>query len=131
LLEVLLWVLVMLLLVMLELGLGGMLVVLLRARKLGQVGRVDVELGVGRRGGVIVGIKLVGDRLGTRVEDDDVALFKVLYEGVEVLEVETAAGIVAAKLIFALHGGKGIHDGTSVGLDGGRDLSCTAEVGGV
>jgi hypothetical protein len=115
-LEVLLWVLVMLL-VMLELKLGGMLVVLLRARKLGRVGGVHVELGVGRRAGVNAGIKLARDRLRTRVEDDDVALFKVLYEGVEVLEVETAAGIVAAKLIFALHGGEGVHDGTSVGLD--------------
>jgi hypothetical protein len=34
--------------------------------------------------------------LSARVDDDDVALFKVVYESMQVLEVETAAGVIAA-----------------------------------
>jgi hypothetical protein len=34
--------------------------------------------------------------LSARVDDDDVALLKVLYESMQVLEVETTAGVVAA-----------------------------------
>ena len=35
-------------------------------------------------------------RLRERVDDDNVALFKVGYEGMKVLEVETTAGVIAA-----------------------------------
>jgi hypothetical protein len=48
---------------------------------------------------------------------------------VEILEVETAASVIAAELIFAFHGGERVHDRTSVGLHGGRYLSCIPEVG--
>jgi hypothetical protein len=33
---------------------------------------------------------------GAGVDDDDMALFKMLHESMEILEVETAAGIIAA-----------------------------------
>jgi hypothetical protein len=48
-------------------------------------------------------LTLVG--LSARVDDDDVALFKVIDESMQVLEVETAAGVIAAELVFAFHGG--------------------------
>jgi hypothetical protein len=49
----------------------------------------------------------------------------------EILEVETATGVIAAELIFAFHGGERVHhDGTSVGLYGRGDLSTVADVGG-
>ena len=69
----------------------------------------------------------------------------------EILEVETAASVIAAlwgngdrllsnenmkpwgkethELIFAFHGGERVHDGTSIRVDGGGYLSCFAEVG--
>jgi len=34
--------------------------------------------------------------LRERVDDDNVALFKVVYEGMKVLKVETTAGVIAA-----------------------------------
>ena len=56
--------------------------------------QVRVKLGI-RRERVVVRIKLARHRLG-RVDDYDVALFKVLYEGMKVLEVDTTAGVIAA-----------------------------------
>jgi hypothetical protein len=47
----------------------------------------------------------------------------------EILEVETAAGVISAEFIFAFHGGERVHDGTSVGFHGGGYLSCISEVG--
>jgi hypothetical protein len=76
-----------------------------------------------------VGIRLIGHRLSARVDDDDMALFKVLDQGMEILEVETAAGVIAAEFIFAFHGGERVHNGASVRLDGGGYLSGFAEVG--
>jgi hypothetical protein len=69
--------------------------------------------------------------LRARVDDDYVALFKVFYESMEILEVETAAGIIAAELVLAFHGGKRVHDGTSIWLYWGRNLVCTSKVGGI
>ena len=43
-----------------------------------------------------MGISLTRRQLGARVDDDDMALFKVFHEGMEILEVETAAGVFAA-----------------------------------
>lgn len=59
------------------------------------------------------------------------ALFEVLHESVKVLQVETAARVIAAELFFAFHGRERVDERASVGLDGGRYLSCTAKVGGV
>lgn len=54
-----LWVLVMLLLVMVELKLGmGLMVLLLWSNNLGGGWQVRVELGVGCRGGKVVGVEL-------------------------------------------------------------------------
>jgi hypothetical protein len=47
----------------------------------------------------------------------------------EILEVETAASVIATELIFAFHGGKRVHDRTSVRLHGGGYLSLISEVG--
>jgi hypothetical protein len=77
---------------MLELGLG-LLVLMLWSNKLRWRWQVRVELGVGCWGGKVVGVELV--RYGL-VQHNDVALFKVLDEGMQVLEVETAAGVIAA-----------------------------------
>jgi len=95
---------------MLELGLG-LLVLMLWSNKLRWRWQVRVELGVGCWGGKVVGVELV--RYGL-VQHNDVALFKVLDEGMQVLEVETAAGVIAAELVFAFHGRERVHDGTSV-----------------
>jgi hypothetical protein len=43
-----------------------------------------------------VGIRLIGHRLSARVDDDDMTLFEVLDQSVEILEVEPAAGVIAA-----------------------------------
>jgi hypothetical protein len=69
---------------------------------------------VGRRGDKIVGISLTGHRLRAGIDDKYMALFKVLDQSMEILEVETAAGVIAAELIFAFHGGERVHDRTSV-----------------
>jgi hypothetical protein len=119
-----LWMLVMLVMVELKLWLGLMLLLDLWPRNL-----VRVEFGVGGRGGKVVRVRLARHGLGARVEDDDVALFKVLDEGMKVLEVETTTGVIAAELVFAFHGGEGVHDGASVRLYGGGHLACTTEVG--
>lgn len=76
-----------------------------------------------------IGVKLVGLRAG--IQDNDVALFKVLYESMKVLEVDTATCVIAAELIFTFHGGERVDQRASVRLYGGRYLSCTAEVGGI
>lgn len=98
---------------------------------------------------------MAGPQLRARVDDDDMALFKVLHECMEILEVETTARVVAAlrgngnrslsnderrrktggkethELVFTLHSGKRVHhDGASVRLYGGRYLSCIPDVGG-
>jgi hypothetical protein len=39
---------------------------------------------------------LAGPQLRARVDNDDMALFEVLHQGMEVLEVETTARVVAA-----------------------------------
>jgi len=83
--------LVMLVMVELKLWLGLMLLLDLWPRNL-----VRVEFGVGGRGGKVVRIGLARYGLGARVVDDDVTLFKVLDEGMEVQEVETTAGVIAA-----------------------------------
>jgi len=75
----------------LKLWLGLMLLLNLWPRNL-----IRVEFGVGGGGGKVVRIGLVRYGLGARVEDDDVALFKVFDEGMEVLEVETTAVVIAA-----------------------------------
>jgi hypothetical protein len=57
---------------------------------------VRVELCIGGRRGVIVGVKLAGYGLRAGVDDDDVRLFKVLHESVEILKIETTASVIAA-----------------------------------
>jgi hypothetical protein len=59
------------------------------------------------------------------------ALFKVLYESMEILEVDTAACIIAAELIFTFHSGERVYERATVRLYGGGNLSSTAEVGGI
>lgn len=118
------WVLLLVMMVLLLMLLLVLLVVLvlwlrllklvLWPRDLRGVWQERVKLGVGCRGGKVVRIRLTLAGLGARVDDDDVALFKVVYESMQVLEVETAAGVIAAELVFAFHGGKRVHDGTSV-----------------
>jgi hypothetical protein len=104
-----------------------LLVVLMWPSKLS---RERVEFGVGGRGGIIGGITLTRRQLGARVDDDDMALFKVFHEGMEILEVETAWGAaidcLATKdkrttggketheLVLAFHGRECVHDGASV-----------------
>ena len=83
------WVLVVMLL---ELQLR-LLVVFMWPRKLSGV---RVKIGVGGRGRIIGGISLTRGQLGARVDDDDMALLKVFHQGMEILEVETAASVVAA-----------------------------------
>jgi hypothetical protein len=95
---------------MLELGMG-LLVLMLWSNKLRWGWQVRVELGVGCWGGKVVGVELAWYSL---VQHNDVALFKVLDEGMQVLEVETTAGVIAAELVFAFHGRERVHDGTSV-----------------
>jgi len=99
--------------------------------ELSRVWEIRVKLVVWRRSGKIVGIRLTGHRLSAGVDDDYMTLFKVLDESMEILEVETAASVIAAEFIFAFHGGERVHDGTSVRLDGGGNLSCISEVGGI
>lgn len=53
------------------------------------------------------------------VYDDDVYLFKVLYEGVEVVYLETAARVVPTQFVLAVKGGDGVEDGASIALEGG------------
>jgi len=48
-----------------------------------------------RRDGILCRIT-VALWLRERVDDDNVALFKVVYEGMKVLKVETTAGVIAA-----------------------------------
>jgi hypothetical protein len=48
----------------------------------------------GRRGRIIVGIRLVRYQLRAWV-DDDMELFEVLHHSMEILEVKTAAGVIA------------------------------------
>jgi len=74
---------------------------------------------------------LAGPQLRARVDNDDMALFEVLHQGMEVLEVETTARVVAAELVFAFHSGKRVHDGASVRLYGGGYLSRIPNVGGI
>ena len=57
-----------------------------------KLSRERVKFGIGGRGGIIGGITLTRRQLGARVDDDDMALFKVFHEGIEILEVETAWG---------------------------------------
>ena len=118
-----------------------------------ELSRERVKLGVGGRGRIIGGVTLTRCQLGTRVDNDDVTLFKVFHESMEILEVETAAGVIAAlwgaaidclatkekrtgwgkathELILAFHGRECVHDGASVRLHGGGYLSGIAEVGG-
>jgi len=107
------------------LWLGLMLLLNLWPRNL-----VRVEFGVGGRGGKAFRIGLARYGMSARVEDDDVALFKVLDKGMEVLEVETTASVIAThELVFAFHDGERVHDGASVRLYGGGNLACTTEVG--
>lgn len=65
------------------------------------------------------------------IQDNDMALFKVLYESVKVLEVDTAACVIAAKLIFTFHGRERVDERATVRLYGRGNLSSTAEVGGI
>jgi hypothetical protein len=93
--------------------------------------RVWVKLGIGGRGGLGVGVKLVGWWLRAGIQDNDMALFKVLYESMKVLEVDTAACVIAAELIFTFHGGERVNERATVRLYGRRNFSSTAEVGGI
>ena len=77
---------------MLKLGLR-LLVLVLWSSKLRGGWQVRVELGVGCWGGKVAGVELA--RYGL-VQHNDVALFKVLDEGMQILEVETTAGVIAA-----------------------------------
>ena len=128
-----------------------LLVVFMWPRKLSGV---RVKLGVGGRGRIIGGISLTRGQLGARVDDDDMALLEVFHQGMEILEVETAASVVAAlwgttidclatngepksgvkrethELVFAFHGRERVHDGASIRLYRGGYLSGIAEVGG-
>jgi hypothetical protein len=74
---------------------------------------------------------LTRHQLRAWVDDDDMTLLEVFHQGMEILEVETAAGVIAAELVFAFHGGERVHDGASVGLYGGGYLSRVTEVGGI
>lgn len=56
--------------------------------------RERVKFDVGMRGRIIGGISLTRHQLGARRHD--MTLFKVFHKGMEILEVETAAGIIAA-----------------------------------
>jgi hypothetical protein len=49
----------------------------------------------------------------------------------KVLEVDTAACVIAAELIFTFHGGERVDERTTVRLYRGGNLSSTAEVGGI
>ena len=92
--------------------------------------------GAGRRGWIIVGIRLTKYQLRAWV-DDDMELFEVFHYSMEILEVKTAAGVIAAlwriatgqsvtrnetcgkethEVAFAFYGGKTVHGGTSVRL---------------
>jgi hypothetical protein len=94
---------------------------------------------------------LTRHRLRALVDDDDMALFEMLDQSMQILEVETATSVIAAlwgtaidrlatrktkawgkethELILAFHGGERVHDRTSVRLHGGGYLSCIPEVG--
>jgi len=60
------------------------------------VKKTRVEPAIRRNGILCHGRIAVALRLRERVDDDNVALFKVGYEGMKVLEVETTAGVIAA-----------------------------------
>jgi hypothetical protein len=81
--------------------------------------------------------------------DDDMELFEVFHYSMEILEVKTAAGVIAAlwriatgqsvtrnetcgkethEVAFAFYGGKTVHGGTSVRLYESGYLSCILEV---
>jgi hypothetical protein len=117
------------LVLLLKLLLLQQLQLLMRLLVMMLLSRVRVELG---RSGVRVRVKLIGGwwrRAG--IEDNNMALFKVLNESMKVLKVDAAACVVAAELIFAFHGRERVENRATVRLYGGGDLSCTAEVGGV
>jgi hypothetical protein len=107
------------------------MMVLLELVWLGQLGGVWLKLGIGGRSGV-GGVKLVGWWWWwrTRIEDNNMTLFKVLYESMKVLKVDTTARVIATEFIFAFHGRERVEKRASVGLYGWRYLSSTAEVGG-
>jgi hypothetical protein len=64
------------------------------------------------------------------VDDDDMDLFEMLHEGVEIVDVETAARVVATQFVLAVKGGEGVEDVSAVALDGGGELGAL-EVAGV
>ena len=129
---------------------------------------IDIELHiVGIEAAVVVGgwemvdrVGDVGEVLGTErlprsdgellllsaelVHDDDMDLFKVLHEGVEIVNVETTARIVATlrgrerggggrqrthQFVLAVKGGEGVEDVSAVALDGGRELGALEVAG--
>jgi hypothetical protein len=49
----------------------------------------------------------------------------------KVLEVDTAACVIAAELIFTFHGGERVDERATVRLYRGGNLSSTAKVGGI
>ena len=59
------------------------------------MGDVRVMCGAGRRGWIIVGIRLTKYQLRAWV-NDDMELFEVFHYSMEILEVKTAAGVIAA-----------------------------------
>jgi hypothetical protein len=97
----------------------------------GQLSRVRVKLGIWGGSGWGVGVKLVRWLWRAGVQDNDMALFEMLYESMKVLEVDTATCVIAAKLFFTFHSGKCVDQRASIRLYGRRYLPCTAEVGGI
>jgi hypothetical protein len=80
-----------------RLQLGQWLLVLrLWPRNLSRVWEVRIKLEVGRRGREVMGICLPRHRLRAWVDDDDMALFEMLDQSMEILEVETAARVISA-----------------------------------
>ena len=113
---------------------GGVILVVVVLRRVGIVlggtgtvlwwlgGVVEIELelhfvGVKGRGwGLVLGLAALGVERdldlgwGIRVYDADVDLFKVLEEGMEVVEMDTTARVVTAELAFAVKDVECVHD---------------------
>lgn len=87
---------------------------------LGGVVEIELELHfVGVKGGgwgLVLGLAALGVEgdldlgRGIGVDDADVDLFKVLEEGVEVVEMDAATRVVATELALAVKDVEGVHD---------------------
>lgn len=69
--------------------------------------------------------------LAILIDDEDVDLLKVLYEAMQVVYLEAAAGVVLTQFVLAIEGAEcGAKDGTSVALYG-RGHLFAPEVAGI